>query len=428
MSAANPRAFPANLPAPILRMKRLELSLGLLLGGIVGMLCGTYFGQSISEPAPSQVFPAASAPPPPTERAETNMNGADAAAPTVEAWVKSYIAHFPEAEPGMPTPHIKEAVLAARQASSPINTGRLMALIDQMRKEDFPLMLEVLRASNGQFDNVNVGSEGPPVWIAFWNRFGELDPAAALAAALGSADLKFPNRENMERHLFSGMARTDPAAAAEAYLAHPELANRDNAAGGLIFAWSRKDPAAAAAWAQQNLQGKTMTSALQSMAWGVSRGSNIGPANALLRDVADPDGKRAVAASIRSQIRRKPETSFNQVFEYIDLTRNSGLRDEAFEREMAIRFADRDPFAAAEFFSRPLADDQAGNDAELKLIAARWARNDYKAATAWAKGQETAPHYALIAREFALAAAERNDAAEVERWKAVAGGASEGVK
>src|SRR6478736_892252 len=126
-------------------MKRLELSLGLLLGGIVGMLGGTYFGQSISESAPRPVTPAASVVPPSTERAEANADAAVDASLTADAWVKSYIAHFPEAEPGMPTPHIKEAVVAARQTSSPINSGRLMALIDQMRKEDFPLMLEVLR-------------------------------------------------------------------------------------------------------------------------------------------------------------------------------------------------------------------------------------------------------------------------------------------
>jgi hypothetical protein len=406
-------------------MKRLELSLGLLLGGIVGMLCGTYFGQSISEPVTAPVFPVAPAAPSLLERAEANGNVADDASLSVEAWVKSYIAHFPAAAPGMPTPHIKEAALAARQASSPINSGRLMALIDQMRKEDFPLVLEVLRKSEGQFDNVNVGSEGPPVWIAFWNRFGELDPAAALSAALECAELKYPGRESMERHLFSGMARSDPAAAAEAYLAHPELSNRDNAAGGLIFAWSRKDAPAAAAWAQQNLQGKTLTSALYSMAWGVARGSNIGPVNTLLRDVADPDGKRAVANSIRSQIRRKPETTFNQVFEYIDLTRDAGLRDVVFEREMAARFAERDPLAAAEYFSRSLPDQEESNNPALRLIAERWARSDYKAATAWAKGQERAPHYALIAREFELAAAARNDPAEVERWKAAAGGDKE---
>ena len=43
-----------------------------------------------------------------------------------------------------------------------------------------------------------------------------------------------------------------------------------------------------------------------------------------------------------------------------------------------------------------------------------------KAANSWAKGEEGKPHYAVIASEFARAATERNDAAEAQRWNAVA--------
>src|SRR4029453_3969351 len=111
---------------------------------------------------------------------------------------------------------------------------------------------------------------GPAMWIAFWQRFGERDPATALAKALECGDLNYADRNLLEKHLFTGMARNNPRAAAEALLAHPELPNRVNAAEGLAFEWAKTDPGAASEWARGSLEGDALKGGFYAVAWGVS--------------------------------------------------------------------------------------------------------------------------------------------------------------
>src|SRR4030095_5668316 len=105
--------------------------------------------------------------------------------------------------------------------------ARLLELIETLPKEDFPILLQLLQQAKSGMMLRSEPSSGPIVWTAFWQRFGERDPATALKCALACQDLKYPDRAALEKHLFTGMARNDPKAAAELLLAHPELPNQD---------------------------------------------------------------------------------------------------------------------------------------------------------------------------------------------------------
>jgi len=404
-------------------MKSKDLSIGLLIGLIAGGVVGACIGNLFFDdtPAPQPTDPIASAAATPAVIASHAPDSpANADDQTADAWLRRYIDSFPAAPDGGPTPKIKEAIGAALKSDSPYNVGQVLSLIERMRKEDFPLVLDVLRKLGSELNNTHVFGLGPPTWVAFWQRYGELDPEGALATALTCKDLEYPNRDQLERLVLGGIAKNNPDVAAAAYLAHPDLPNRDKAVEGIIYRWSRKDASAASNWVQQNLQGEALKTALYGMAWGVSQGANIAPATALLRDLTTDEARPSVANSIKSQIKRKVEVRPDLVFEFIETTRGVGLRDVTFENQMAVRFASEDPLAAANYFAQPLQGTTENDFAQLRTVTARWARDDYKAANSWAKGEEGKPHYAVIASEFARAATERNDTVEAKRWDTVA--------
>lgn len=331
-------------------------------------------------------------------------------------WFRSHILQLESAVENQPTPGITEAILSALLEEGPFDQTRMLFLIETMRKEDFPVALKILRSAKSTINSTSLGFQGPPVWIAFWQRFGERDPATALATALECGDLNYPNRKLLEKHLFTGMARNNPRAAAEALLAHPELPNRPNAAEGLIFGWARADSNAACEWARENLEGDARKLAFVAAAWSVSTLHDISGANAFVQSLPEGPDRASAVTSVKNQALNKSYLPNHQIFDFVETTRTLDARDRKFEAQVAARCARTDPSGSANFFAQPVASGEANDFAELRIVMAQWVRQDAGAAENWLKGQENTPHYESVASEFARAAQEANNEPETRRW------------
>ena len=338
-----------------------------------------------------------------------------------KGWEAPFASKFAAATDNNPTPGISDAIIDALHLDGIYGEAHMLMLIESMRKEDFPVAFEILRKAKTLINSRTVGDQGPSMWIAFWQRFGELDPNAALKAALDATSLNYARRETLEKHLFTGMGRADPVRAAEAFLAHPELLHPNRAVEGLMVSWAAKDAQAAVAWARQNLETDKLKTALYATAWGLSTVTDISTATKLLTDLPEDVPRESVINSLKSQIRQKEELPVPQILDFITATRAVGASDQSFELNMASRCAERDPFAAAEFFARPAGADVAKTNAEgLRIVVGQWAGMHPDAAESWAKGQEGTPNYPLVAGLLAQAARQRGDAEAAQRWNAAA--------
>ena len=283
-------------------MKRLPTLLALLAGIVIGTLLGYYLGSGdsatigVSPTAPISAGQAESSHAPlhvPVSPDQSNPE---------RAWLESYQQTLKQALPGQPTPRIAETIGEALAADPPLDTARLLLLIQTMRKEDFPVALRLLRTVKSNINEAYQTGNGPLGRIAFWQQFGALDPETAFSSALQCADLKFGKRELLEKHLFTDLARANAEAAARTFLATPDLPNRPFAAEGLAFEWAKTNPGAALAWAQQNLTGEELTKASYATMWGASTFRDISGGNALVKTLPSGEIRQSALRSLKSQI------------------------------------------------------------------------------------------------------------------------------
>jgi hypothetical protein len=394
-------------------MKRYDTALCAILGLTVGLIGGYYLGADGGTPIPSAETPklgvVASA------GAEMVSNSGPPAEQPPTDWMSRYTSQFRDVSETRPT-RLADMIGEALRMEAPFDEARMLVLIDMMRKEDFPVALELLRKAKSPMNSTSMRSLGPPMWVAFWLRFGERDPATALAKALECGDLKYADRNRLEHYLFRGMARNNPRAAAEALAAHPDLPNRGRAIGGLMLEWVRTDPVAASEWARERLAGDELANAFYSATWGVANLLDIGDANSFAKSLPDGPARAQALRSIRDQIAQKPEVPAQQILDFVTALRESGKRDRNFEARMASRCGAIDPIATANFFSQSTTDAAGDDFAELKVVSAEWIRRDSQAAENWLKGKSGTPAYEIVATEFVTAAQEKNDQAEANRW------------
>jgi hypothetical protein len=324
-------------------------------------------------------------------------------------WMKSSAARFEHVADGQVTPGLKQAIGEVARARSPFDQSRMLSLIDLMRKEDFPEAMNYMRQMK-MWRRVS-----GTVAVAFWQRFGELDPNAALANAIQNQDLDYPSRKYLEKNLFHGMARKDPEAAASAFIAHPELGNRAVAVEGLAEGWAETDPKAAMGWAQ-SLPEDLQKSGIYAAVWGVSNDLDISKANELVRNLPPGLSRDTGINSVKGQIKLKPDLPASQLLDFIALTRDFGARDRKLEGDLAARISQEDPYAAAEFFSSPLPGQAEFDDSEVRVVAKTWAQQDAKAAANWIKGKEQSAAYGAFAEELGKAALLRGDSEEARHW------------
>jgi hypothetical protein len=395
-------------------MKRYEVWLALIVGIVLGLTAKSFFARD-SSAGNARTVPQAKATDSAVSVTAVNEKRSESAGTPANTWVRRSLASFDEAIPNQPTPGIVDAISDALRAEPPFDQSRMITLIELMRKEDFPPVLEVLRKAKTNLHLSSSGMTGSSMWMAFWTRFGQLDPATALAKALECGDLKYNGRKYLEKGLFQGMSRNDPRAAADAFLSHPEIPNPDTAVEGIMVEWARTDTKAATAWALEHLEGGALSAAFYMATWGVCGQFDISEGNTFTKNLPPGPAQFNAIRSMKSQINQK-DLPAQQILDFLEVTRAVGSRDRGFEAQMASRCAGIDPFAAANYFSQPLANGEQNDFKELSVVSALWIKADPKAAESWAKGQEGTPQYEVVANQFLRAAQERKDDAEVQRW------------
>jgi hypothetical protein len=378
-------------------MKRADLWLAIVLSLTAGLLLGLYFGRSFANEgtAPMAVTNSLLVPSESTPLADEPARNR-----TAQDWLQRYTSALEQAIPGQPTPRLNEAIVEAFQAPGHYcSHARLLLLIDGMRKEDFPVAIEIFRRAKTGALTTAAGGNGHTVWNAFWQRFGELDPATAIEVVRKHRDISYPGRDFLEKHLFSGMSRKDPRVAAEAFLAHPDLPNRDKSVTGLMREWAIIDSKAAADWAQNNLQDGLLGTAFYGAAMGLAKSDDISAVIAYAQAAPQGIPRKQVVLSAKDIIRRSPDLPAQQLLDFVAATRGLGEKDHQFDVQMAKRAAVNDPYLAANFFvTQPAAD--TNDHVELRAVLQSWLSDDRKAAESWAKGQKDTLHYEVVAEEL----------------------------
>lgn len=324
-----------------------------------------------------------------------------------------------EAEAELRTAKIADAINQALQQPRPVDEVQLLGILNGLSKDEFPVFLQMLRNANKSPNLTWSPYGGPLLWTLFWQKFGEVDPSTALSNALTCGDLRYPLRETLEKHLFTGMARNDPQAAAQLFLAHPELPNRNRAAEGLMLSWAGLDVQAAMDWARSNLKGADLNLGTFAATWGVANGLSERPdiAGGLsFAQSLEGEGRTSAINALRMIIADRPQVSAPELLEFIAATHSLGVQTPDFDAQLAARCAALDPYAAASFFTQPRANGEVNNFAELRALTAAWVQRDRNAAELWAKQQEGTEHFAIVAEEFAKDATNRGDAAAAKRW------------
>jgi hypothetical protein len=300
----------------------------------------------------------------------------------------------------------------------PLDQAQLLAVIQSLPKENFPAVLEILRKAKTGIHTSSLDAQGPLAWIAFWQRYGEIDPAGALRTALQSGDLQYRDRHLLEKHLFTGMARADPAQAAKLFLEHPELPNRFEAAEGLVHAWSAKDPSAALRWARENLDDAGLLRVTYALTWGAANAQSEYPdvkrAVAVARTVPEPFLEPSLRA-LKEMIIKRAYVSAEDALGAVSYTREIGKRDPAFESAVIEKAMALDSTVTSRYFTQ-LIESGASNSAEINFVAQAWAKRDLSAAEAWARQQSGAPYFPDLAKALSEAATRSGNQESARRW------------
>jgi hypothetical protein len=155
-------------------MKRYEVWLALIVGMVLGVAAGSFFGRD-SSAGNARTVPQAKAVDSAASVTTVNETRNESAGPPANTWVRRSLANFDAAIPGQPTPGIVDAISDALRAEAPFDQARMLMLIELMRKEDFAPVLEVLRKAKTNIKELGVVSA---LWI-------KADPKAAESWAKG---------------------------------------------------------------------------------------------------------------------------------------------------------------------------------------------------------------------------------------------------
>jgi hypothetical protein len=391
----------------------------LWLVGVIGLLLGLVVGVSASNFFAEPVAASRNQPQPPTSELASTTPASisnQVGIPSKEANPTSTgSSDLPRLAPAN-SAAVAKAVNEALQAGAPYDLARMLLLIESLPKEQFPVVLDMLRKRKTTLNGGDLGGQGPPFWFAFWLRFGELDPETAFAKSLECTDLQFQNRNKLQKHLFQGMGRNDPAKAAALLLSQSEFPNRIDAIEGLMVSWGKRDVKSATGWANQHLEESTLQRAFYALGWAIAEPTNISPAVTMLKEQGEGAARNALFSSLRDQASRNPALPVSQVLGLLATAREVGVHDGGFASQMINRCASSDPFATADYLIQPNSNGAIDDIVGLENVLRDWASLDQKAAESWAKAYEGKPGYASVARAFAFAAERRGDRDAARQW------------
>jgi hypothetical protein len=333
-------------------------------------------------------------------------------------WARQVAELYSSVESGKPTPGFANLFKEAIDRGEPYSQGCMQMLIEGMRREDLPQALDLMKraGAQGKFRGATGTGNQSIVWQAFWNRFGEIDPATALAEVRNLGDLHYFGIEFAEKNIFHGWAQHDPTAAAAAYLAQADLVQPGYAAQGLAYEWAKSDLRAATLWSDEHLPGELHAHAFRSMAYAVAHTEGFQAAVSWWQQIKDDADRRAVLSALADMSNRQgPALELDERVSMINAGLEMGIRDESAEMQVAAQYATSDPVKGAELFTRfPSTTDPARYNG-LTAVVVNWGRSDPSAAATWVQSQQTESWYDSAAAGLAAGIYDR-DAVAATDW------------
>lgn len=395
-------------------MKRIDVWLALIGGATFGLLAGYYLGHNLRDDTSGKWTSDRFAANPAAFVHQENDEPSGRGSQNPDDRKK-----WKYATNGQGPRSITEAINEALRLPDPADEMQLLVLLESLEKEDFPLFMQALREGRSSMSLHSSKEPGSVVWAAFWRKFGEVDPQAAVMSALNCRDLKYDGRNLLEKHLFSNIGGSDPALAVSLFLEHPELPNRAKAAEGLILGWAGKDPSAALQWAEKHLDGDALSTSVYAATWvasnGISESPDIPRGLAVAQSLPEGAERASALRSLKDLIMQRSQVSAADMLEFVAASRAIGARDVTIEGTIAAKCAALDPIAAANFFTQPLPNEKLQTYPGLRQVINQWITRDAESAETWVAQQEGTPHYEVAARELTAAKNRSNDPREIQR-------------
>jgi hypothetical protein len=276
---------------------------------------------------------------------------------------------------------------AAANQGPPMAHSAVMQLLGSFTSDQAPDVLAWMQTHWEKMDTTGEGEgdggSGALPWQAFWMRWGQVDPATALAKAL-AGDLKYPTAKKMVKQLFEGLGAKDPAEALNFIANHPEIPKRSQAIEGVAVRWSEQDPAAATKWALTLTDATESSTALNAIAYGAE--IHQGPKGALAWWNALPtDAQRGqTVAAMTDVFSRQSETAdLTDQVKLFNQTIALGQRNQDYESFLAYRFSQKDPAAGVKFFSAQPPSQDGDTRTGLSISMQQWGQKTPEEAGAW---------------------------------------------
>jgi hypothetical protein len=339
----------------------MRLAWAVSLAAAAGFAAGFTLGRTGGQP--ERQTPSVAAAPPPAMPRDIGPAAAPPKPPPAASKQRNAPANDPSPEPRPKDPVEKLAAELATLSGSPAEASRMRSIIEDLAQRDPALALRTIadlpnrRLREEALSRLVHGSKPDALAEAARSlpagafRETALRRAAARAAesnpqlAVALADEMVPGSQRNMALLDLGLAwgRTDPGAAANFCLNHPDAWQREHTLMHLISHWGTRDAAAMQAWATANLQGPHGEK-IAERALGALAESNFSAARAFYQGLA-PEARNALAPTF------------------------------------ATGWANDDPAAAAAW-ATSIAEPRKRDEALGRIVSA-WATNDPVGASAW---------------------------------------------
>lgn len=296
----------------------------------------------------------------------------------------------------MPLTGLKRAEAALRLKNKAQRRRAFFAFLDTMTADQVSDVEKIIHALNLE------GVELPDEWSAFISRWGEIDPRSALAEmqrrrTRGDSESLIGGAE---RNIISAWASLNPQQAQAWLEAQPDTPGKASLWTAIIDSMSQSDVEAATALALKHTAGdkNAQSSAMEVLAESAVQQRGLDGMRAWFAEL--PDNAKA-AAMIHVQWRntyfQRDEAapdSLEKNAAWLASQASSSWREDRFYQELAGRWAQKDPQAAAQWSaSLPPGKDPGNPFPGLRSSVATWVEKNPDEVSAWLGTQQGQPYY-----------------------------------
>lgn len=314
--------------------------------------------------------------------------------------------------PGVSAERIAEfaEVLATSNASE--RHGRFGALLSTLTAAEAKALRRVFH---------NFGANGNSFyveWYDFWERWGQIDPTAALTDA-AKGDSRETWVRDCARDTLRGWASQDPATAAEWLNSHRDDPLYEAAFTGYIAGVGDRDLTKATQIAINSLSpgDPLLNASMERLAEiAVARGQLtglIGWFDQLPLGAGEVNARKLAAEHVWTRLQRSE--NIERTADWVSTTANQPWRSDKLVIETARKYADRNPASAMEWVTSLPPSPGDGRLPGVEQVTRRWMQQDRTALEQWL-GSEARTEVADQARAAYAAELVKTDPAAARPW------------